>query len=397
MKYFFIFFIFLLAGSQLTAQDHIITKEGQDILVIIKNIGETDVTYYNFDDEDKIPYMMEKKKIKKIVFANGAEEEFGDNENETIINNQSTKRTKDPDKIYTTDGKVIYCEVVEKKRFGVNYIPTKSTDNYVEYLANTKIDRIEYANGDVDYISGTPDNEKNRKDPKDFSYLSPNYISLNVGGAFPFGLIGGSSAVNYSIISGFDVNVDFNYYLYRGLGFGLMAGYTYNPSNLPQLRSVITTDLVGYQNQNISVDGWQSGYVLAGLGYYNEYRRFMLDYKGLFGLFINAYPGATASYNDAGIDKTRRYYAPAISYSFIFGGQISARYYLTRKFQLKFNLATLFGRASYGVNGIIYKKTFVDGVQEGVDEVVTNSSGLTNPVNFSWINITLGVAYTLGK
>lgn len=388
MKYFSLIIILLISAVQLSAQDHIITKEGQDLLVTIKEIGETDVTYYNYDDEDKVPYIMEKKKIKKIVFANGAEEQFGDEENETIIKNEPAKRNKEPDKIYTTDGKVIYCEVVEKKRFGVNYIPAKSSDNYVEYLANTKIDRIEYANGDVDYISGTPDNEKNRKDPKDFSYLSPNYVSVNVGGAFPFGLIGGSTATNYSIISGLDANIDFNYYLYRGLGFGLLAGYSYNPSNLPQLRNYVSQDLLGKESLSINIDGWQNAYVLGGLGYYNEYKRFMIDYKGLFGGLFSFYPTANATYIENGNDRIARY--TEFSASFVFGGQISARYYLTRKFQLKFNLSTLFGRANYQY---LVRRIYEDGIQK--EESV--AAYPIAPMNFSWVNVSLGVAYTLGK
>src|SRR5688572_9174927 len=221
---------------------------------------------------------MDKAEIEKIVFSNGVEERFGSENNETIINNNSTNRNKDPDKIYTTDGKVIYCEVVELKRFGVNYIAVNSPNNYVDYLANTKIDRIEYANGDIDYISGSPNNTKKRKDPKDFSFLSPHFISLNVGPAIPFGYIGsvGSGNTN-NMITGVDVNLDFTYYLYRGMGFGLTAGYMHNPYNGGPRGFIADSSM---SNIGVTVDGWHNMYVMAGLGYYNEYKRFLVDYKG---------------------------------------------------------------------------------------------------------------------
>ncbi len=364
MKSTLIILFILITSVSVYSQDHIITKKGKDLSVNITEIRQSDITFTMYNDSTNTPYVMDKEEIEKVVFENGAEERFGSPNNETIINNTNTNRNKDPDKIYTTDGKVIYCEVVEKKRFGVNYIPIKSNDNYVEYLANTKIDRIEYANGDVDYISGSPQNEKNRKDAKDFTYLSPHYISVNVGPSIPFGAItgGGSSTIS----TGVDVNIDATYYLFRGMGFGITGGYIYNPYvGYPPTTSLgipgTATDL------KITQDGWSNVYVMAGLGYYNEYRRFLLDYKAMFGAFFSYYPTIRATYTDNGVTQTSTYSDESISY--IFGGQISGRYYITRKLQVKLNLATMFGRANFQVG----------------------------PVNLSWLNISVGIAYTLGK
>jgi hypothetical protein len=386
MRIIFTLLLIVISSASIFSQDHIITKSGKDLSVNITEIRQSDVTFNMYNDSSLTPYVMDKTEIEKIVFSNGTEERFGNQNNETIINNNSTNRSTEPDKIYTTDGKVIYCEVVEKKRFGVNYIPVKSSDNYVEYLANTKIDRIEYANGDVDYISGTPKNAKNRKDPKDFSYLSPHYVSIGVGPAIPFGIIGGMGSSGNSS-TGVDVNVDATYYLFRGMGFGVLGGYMYNPyiGTLPTASSLgisgTATDI------NISTEGWSNAYVLAGLGYYNEYRRFLLDYKGMIGAFFSFYPTTKATYTDNGVKQTSIYSDQ--STSFIFGGQISARYFLTRKFQLKLNVSTLFGRANF--QGLI-RKDYQDGKQ--VSESV---AGQLAPVNMSWINISFGVAYTLGK
>jgi hypothetical protein len=380
--------LILITSATLFSQDHIITKKGTDIEVNITEIREADVTFTMFKDSSKTPYVMDKTEIEKIVFSNGAEERFANEKDETIINNKNnTNRNTKPDKIYTMDGRVIYCEVVEKKRFGVNYIPSKSTDNYIEYLANTKIDRIEYANGDVEYISGSPQNAKNRKDPKDFSYLSPHYISINVGPAIPFGSFGGI-AYNAPNTVGVDVNFDATYYIFRGMGFGITGGYMHNPSNSflqTQLTTVAQNNAPG---STVTVGGWNNAYILAGLGYYNEYRRFFLDYKTLFGAIFSYYPTTTARYNDAGIDKTDTYTSESISY--MFGGQITARYFITRKFQVKFNLSTLFGRANYPA----LIRTVNEPGQAPQQSVA--SFGI-QPLNLSWFNFSFGLAYTFGK
>jgi hypothetical protein len=339
-------------------------------------------------DTTKTEYVMDKTEIEKIVFSNGTEEQFGDQNNETVIHNNNTNKNKEPDKIYTTDGKVIYCEVVELKRFGVNYVPVKSTDNYIEYLANTKIDRIEYANGEIVYISGSPKNGKNRKDPKDFTYLSPHYVSVGIGPAIPFGVLGNTGGVSSTASTGFEVQLDATYYLFRGMGFSVTSGYLYNPYIGTTQQQLAQSQIpASATDVNITVDPWQNFYIAAGLGYYNEYRRFLLDYKAMFGAFFSYYPTATATYTDAGVTQTSIYTDQ--STSFIFGGQISARYFITRKFQIKINAATLFGRANF--QGLI-RKDYQNGQQ--VSESV---AGQLAPVNLSWVNLTFGIAYTLGK
>src|SRR5688572_32944472 len=130
------------------------------------------------------------------------------------------------------------------------------------------------------------------------------------------------------------------------MGFSLTGGYMWNPyigttqqalaqGNVP----ATATDI------SIHVDDWHNFYIAGGLGYYNEYGRFLLDYKAMFGAFFSYYPTARATYTDAGVTQTSEYTDQ--STSFIFGGQISGRYYINRKFQIKFNASTLFGRAEF--------------------------------------------------
>lgn len=388
MKYLIVIIIAFLTQAITYSQDHIITKTGKDLEVNITEIRQSDITFTLYNDTTNTPYVMDKEEIDKIVFENGSEESFGNRDNETIINNNNTNRSKEPDKIYTTDGKVIYCEVVERKRFGVNYIPVNNNNNYLEYLANTKIDRIEYANGDVVYISGSPKNAKNRKDPKDFTYLSPHYISIATGPAIPFGIIGNLGATSSTASTGIMAEVDATYYLFRGMGFNLAAGYMWNPYIGTQQDQLALSQIPNTATDiSIQVDDWHNHYVTAGLGYYNEYGRLLIDYRAMFGAFFSYYPKASATYTDGGITQTSVYTDQ--STSFIFGGQISARYFLTRKFQLKLNASTMFGRAEF--DGII-RRDYQNGQQ--VSESV---AGQLAPINLSWVNISFGIAYTLGK
>ncbi len=370
------------------SQDHIITKNGKDLEVNVTEIRQTDITFTLYNDTTQTPYVMDKEEIDKIVFENGSEESFGNQNIETIINNQNTNRSKEPDKIYTTDGKVIYCEVVERKRFGVNYIPVNTNNNYLEYLANTKIDRIEYANGDVIYISGSPNNKKNKKDSKDFTYLSPHYISVATGVSIPFGNIGNLGSASTTASTGMHVELDATYYLFRGMGFNVSAGYMWNPYIGTQQNDLVLGNLPNTATDiKIEVDDWHNFYAAGGLGYYNEYGRLMLDYKAIFGAFFSYYPKATATYTDNGITQTSVYTDQ--STSFIFGGQLSARYFINRKFQVKANVSTMFGRANF--QGII-RRDYQNGQQ--VSESV---AGQLAPINLSWVNITFGIAYTIGK
>lgn len=390
MRLSLILLFLIVCSASVFSQDHIITKKGKDLVVNITEIRITDVTFTMYNDTSNTPFVMDKTEIEKVVFKNGVEERFGNGENETIINNNSTNKNTTPDKIFTMDGRVIYCEVVELKRFGVNYIPVKSSDNYVEYLANTKIDRIEYANGNVDYISGTPDNPKNRKDPKDFSFLSPNFVSINVGPSIPFGLFSGIVNSTSSITTvGLDINFDATYYIFRGMGFGITGGYNYSPTNYLQeqtLRTIVQGNIPA--GTPISIDGWHTGYVMAGMGYYNEYKRLLIDYKAMFGAIFSFFPTSRATYDSGAGMQTSTFTSESISY--VFGGQVTARYFLTRKFQLKFNVSTLFGRASFQS---LIRTDFQDGIKVSEQVVAYPFS----PMNMSWLNFTFGAAYTLGK
>ena len=87
MRYSVTILLLLLSTATIFSQDHIITKNGKDLEVTITEIRQTDVTFTMYNDTSKTPFVMDKTEIEKIVFENGTEERFGDQNNETIINN----------------------------------------------------------------------------------------------------------------------------------------------------------------------------------------------------------------------------------------------------------------------------------------------------------------------
>lgn len=389
----FLILLFTAFGGQLLAQDQIYTTDGQVIQASILEIGEEKISYRNYGRPDGPLYVISKNSVQKIIFESGIEETFNHTGQQIEINNDGTNKddpkVKEPDRIYLVDGKVIECEVVEKKRFGINYIPVSSQNNYVEYISNTKVDKIVYGEGDVEYVSGSPNNTRKTKDPRDFSYLSPHYVSLNVGPGIPFGAFGSSQGGGSGFAStGFDVHADVTYYIFRGLGFSATLGYLYNPFNDAALRQIVNTKVPQTATDlNISIGEWQHIYFLGGVGYYNDFNRLILEYKAMGGLLYSMYPTSVATYTEGGDSYVRRFTDNSVS--FVFGGNSGFRYFITRKWSVKGSITMLFGKATF--DGLVQSE-YKNGVYQG-DQVATGVS--EQPV--AWININVGVAYTLGK
>lgn len=395
-----ILFSFLALASSAFSQDVVYTVDGEVIQASIVEIKDTEITYHSYNNPDGPLYVIAKSSVRKIVFESGIEETFNNSGQQTdLYGNDANNINKvtQPDKIYLTDGKVIECEVVEKKRFGINYIPVRSQNNYVEYIANTKIDRIEYANGDVEYISGTPKNSKH-KDPKDFSYLSPHYVSLNFGPSIPIGAFGSSQGNGGYANTGFDVTADVTYYLFRGLGFSGTLGYSYNPFSsvgASYMQSSIMGSDTAMANANINVGQWHNVYLLGGIGYYNDFGRLILDYKAMGGVLFSMHPTAEANYMVNG-DSYRDVYSKGTSVSFLFGGYSGFRYFITRKWAIKGGFTMFFGKATFDAQNGMIKKQYVNGVLQS-----ESVSSIHSPVPFelpiNWIMIHAGVSFSIGK
>ncbi len=386
---FFLAFFPLMAAY---SQDRIYTSDGEIIQAKILEIKEQDITFQKHNDASGVVYVIAKNKVQRIVFQNGIEETFhveGDTQHISGNEWQSEQNGKKPDMIYLTDGTVVECEVVEKKRFGINYIPAHENRGYLQYLSNTKISKIAYGNGQVEYISGSPGKGGEKKSPLDFSYLSPSHVSMGIGPAIPFGTFSSSSSGGSGNAStGFHAFADATYYLFRGLGFSLMGGYIFNPYEGSAFRSYINAQLPTNATQiETSVGNWNVGYLAAGIGYYNDFGRLFIDYKALLGVAFSAHPVGKASYVLDGNNVRREYNGSATS--FLFGGAMNFRYYLNRKWSVFGNVSVLFSRATFP--GIILTE-YVNGVNSG-SSVAAGAFAL----GFSWINAGVGAAFTIGK
>lgn len=293
-------------------------------------------------------------------------------------------------KIYTIDGKVIDCNTIQKKRFGFEYLPSDGSTTYPEYIPNTKIDRIEYANGDVDYVSGSSNkrgNGKTKKSPTDFTYLSPHYVAINVGPSIPFGYFGYGTGSNGNAYTGVNVNFDATAYIFRGYGVGITGGYSYNPFNgMNHPANNSSYYPTGSTGINITtLGGWNNAYIMGGAGYFSEISRMMFDYKVMIGGIFSYFPTATTTYTDSsGLAQTSTFTADA--QGLMYGAQGSVRYYLTRKFQLKGTLSLMYGYVSFSQ---LTRKDYQSGLQVGFP--ISGNYSITS------FNITVGVAYTIGK
>lgn len=391
MKRFIVFLLTFFPLIRFYSQDRIYTTDGEVIQAKILEIKEQDITFQKHNDTSGVVFVIAKNEVQRIVFQNGIEETFHvEDDTEYISTNDwvAEQNGKKPDMIYLTDGMVIECEYLEKKRFGVNYISTSDNRGYYQYISNSKVSKIIYGNGEVEYISGSP-GRGDKKSPMDFSYLSPSYVSIGIGPAIPFGSFSGdNSGGGGNASTGFHAYADATYYLFRGLGFSLLGGYIFNPYDGTSFRSYINAQLPTNATQTeTSTGNWNIGYLLAGIGYYNDFGRLYIDYKALIGAAFFAHPKGIAIYILDGNDVRREYTGSATS--FMYGGASSFRYYLTRKWSVFGNLTILFSRATFP--GIILKE-YVNN-QNISNSVTTGSFSL----GFSWITLNAGAAFTLGK
>lgn len=385
---------FILIGSSF-AQDKIITNDGRNILAIIQEITPTEIIYQDYNEAIETSYRINKSNVQKIVFESGIEETFhtGSNNAEVIRNNNIPENTPvvRHDKIYTMDGKVLYVRIVEKKKFGFSFVYVNDTNGYEDYLSNSKISRIEYADGNIEYVSGVPEKSKsNKKSPNDFNYLSPHYVSVGLGVGIPFGTFGSSiSAPSGFAQVGLNATLDASYYFLRGAGLGVLLGYSYNPFNGNQLRTAMMQQEIPEiaDDKKVTTGNWNVGYTLAGIGYYNDLGRVYIDYKAMIGASYSQYPGAKASYRDH-LGYHEVIYKSSTSTSFAFGVHAGVRYFITRKWAVK-------GSISFIYSSVLYKDytrtKYLDGV---ISEPIGHAQ---QGQLISLINIGAGITYTLGK
>lgn len=298
-------------------------------------------------------------------------------------------------KIITTSGNTIDCRYIKNKRFGVQYISLTSSDSTTDYIPHSKIDRIEYENGDVEYISGVPKKEgKGKKDPKDFNYLSQSYVSINAGVAVPipdWDFYSGYTGSTGGAITGPFTCIDavYNPDVLDGFGISGLVGYSYNPfSNGPFVSTLQTQLPYNASNVNITTVGWHNIYFMGGVNYFLETsNRWMFDAKVMLGGIYSFHPSAIADYDTSGIHTTTKLESERLF--FCLGAQVSARYFLTRKLSLKGSINVMI--SSGGFNELT-RTDFRNSTQVFQSVVSGPTDGY-----IQWMGVTVGVAYTLGK
>jgi hypothetical protein len=389
--------LLLVLGTarQVSAQDALYTIRGEIIPCYVKEVNATDIIYEPTEGNSVgSKVIIPIGEVKRIVFENGLEQSF---ENTAPVEGPypNGKQSKDqPDKVVLTNGEVLIGEVVEKKRFGITFIPKSLDGAPAEYIPNSKIARIEWGEGQVEYINPG----KEESNPKNFDYLNPHFVSVATGVALPIASFGETQFSGLPpgfATAGWQIMGEATYYLYRGMGFSAMGGYILNPSNNQPYRDQIRNSFFSPSDSTASVSSlsegvWQHSFVAGALGYYYESERFMLDSRWIVGALFSSYPvievEGTAS-GESFQSRVERRSSPSV----MFGAAVTGRYFLTRKWQLRFGFQFLTSTRTFDAPKEY--KTLSDGtVQEGVLPLSINPRE-----SFGVISLEVGAAYTLGK
>ncbi len=306
--------------------------------------------------------------------------------------------------IQTTDGRFVQCDTVVFKKYGVEYLLSSATDDFREYLPHTKIAQINFPNGDIEYISRSPNKSNKKKDPRDFTYLSPHHISLTVGASFPYLNYYSEYHVpnpeNDQEEAGFGMNTNLEIGFYpdqmRGFGLGLIGGYNYNPIKskgfLDYISAYVPTNAA---NLSCTVGDWHNGYLMGWLGYnfelgewdYERTSRWMLEAQIMGGAYFVNHPTATANYDTNSVHTTSVFTSQ--QELLCLGAQGDLRYFLNRKFSLKASASII---CAWGSFDGLTKSDYRDG--KLIYQSVAAGAGDTF---ITWIGVNLGIAYTLGR
>jgi len=147
------------------AQDIITLKNGEDIQVLVQEIGEVDVKYKKFDNPNGPNYTLKKSEIFMIRYANGSKDVFADNA-VPVVETTPIPITKQPS-IQNNKGEIYY------NFWGV-----------VKYRSDhKKLAKEEFEN----LIYSTPESSKSYRSGKTWN---------TVGGAFSGG---GGALIGYNI------------------------------------------------------------------------------------------------------------------------------------------------------------------------------------------------------
>ena len=387
----YVFLLLFISIFQFTsAQDQLFMRDGTIMDVKIQSVSENQISYTLPSDERLQVNYISTDNVKKILFESGIEQSFeSSNAKEEVIIPVYEEKQSTNDWIYLRDGNMIACNITSKNEYGYSYIPLKGGKGFAEYIPNSKISKVVYANGETDFLNSSKDKRGGERSPFDFTNLSPHYIQLGVGPSIPFGAFGvGQISGGGGARIGLNLSADATYYLFRGLGFNLMVGYSYNPFDDSQFRGFINTNVLPNSTiNNLNIGDWHTGYIMGGLGYYNDFGRFMMDYKAYMGVAFVQYPSGSVSFTQSNNEYSYQY--SSNSTSFILGGYTGMRYFITRKWGISGGITALFSRATFQP---LQRKEYVNDALVSTSQITAEFGQ-----SFSWLMISAGVTYTLGK
>ena len=251
------------------SQDNIVLKNGDEIVAKIFEVGESNIKYKKFNNQDGPIYTKSKDEIFYIKYSNGDKEMFSKN-----VNNKSSKNL--------VDKKHLYFQV------GVNqFIPSTAsiTETSFGYVAKTgflsKVSYQVYINENLSYIPSAAFHFISFEGNSTFS----NNISVEDQND-PFLIFGGTNTTNYnrsllSVGNEIEYNIKNRFYASLGLSLDWLLRAN-NPHNNLSFGDMIDSQQ-GFTYLNIEGDSRKD------LGYYSSFilnLKYILNQEGKIRYFI---------------------------------------------------------------------------------------------------------------
>jgi hypothetical protein len=388
---FWIYSVLWLTASGLSAQDILKTRTGETIACTILEVGEDFVSYTLPADDSKSRYILSVAEITSVEFADGTKQVF----------HAPSEPKKEmpvgyipPDKVVLTNGEILEGEIVERKRFGLNFL-SKGEGKTQRYVPFAQIARIEPGDGPVEYVQEKAPKAENKKSEKDFSYLPPHHAALSIGALIPMGQFGEQGGPNPGYAGpGFLTQAEVTGYIFRGTGVSGIGGYGFMPYKNPAIRNTLDNYLLGNTKypgatiQNVTSDPWQMAWGQVGMGYISDWGRVMIDSRFAIGVMNVSFPTQTVALTHNGTDKTVRFFREDAQ-GLMISGSLALRVFLTRRWQV---------RAGFSISSADVRFSQLLEQENNGNAVGTFITGI-GPTNLviGYVGFELGTAITLGK
>lgn len=379
------------AATGLSAQDILKTKNGDIIPCTILEVGEDFVSYTLPSDESKSRYILSISEISSVEFSDGTKQVF---HAPAAPKKEKPPGYIPPDKVVLTNGQVLEGEIIERKRFGLNF-QAKGEATAPRYIPFAQIARIEPGDGAVEYVQEKAPKAQDKKSETDFSYLPPHHAALSIGALIPMGQFGQQGGPNPGFAGpGFMTQAEITGYIFRGTGVSGIAGYGVMPYRNPGVRLALDNYLLSqaqYQGatiQNVSSDAWQMTWGQIGMGYISDWGRVMIDSRFAIGIMNVTFPAQSALLTHNGVDKTIRFFREDAQGLMISGG-LALRVFITRRWQV---------RGGFSISSADVRFSQLLGQEDNGAPVLAPITGI-GPTNLviGYVGFELGTAITLGR